>query len=167
MPSPRNCWVRLSCALYGWIVRVYPCEFREEFGAQMRETFSDRARVEHQKRGALGLMGLWMNTLMDSASSLFREHKDKRSGTMSEIQVKKSWGSYQLWERNTYWSGMVMGALFCAQALCGAGLIYFGYTCGEKEYIAQLMGWWLIAFLPIQLFFIARDLKKKQKPTAA
>ena len=82
---------------------------------------------------------------------------------MSEIQVKKSWGSYQLWERNTYWSGMVMGALFCAQALCGSGLIFFS----NEEVIVQLLGWGLIAFLPIQLFFTARDLKKKQEPTAA
>jgi len=165
--APRHCnrWVQLSSRLYGWIVRVYPRAFREEYGAQMRETFGDRARMIHRKQGLPGLFVFGLNTLKDSAASLYEEHQHSRSNVMNQTQLKSSWLYLKLWEPNTYWTGMIMGALFCAQALCGAGLIFFSYVCGEGELMAQIMGWWLIAFLPIQLFYTARDLKKKPPQT--
>jgi hypothetical protein len=54
--------------IYGWLLRLYPARFRTEYGASMRQVFSDRLRSENRVR-------LWLNVLADVAVSIPREHR--------------------------------------------------------------------------------------------
>lgn len=81
---------------------------------------------------------------------------------MNQAQLKNSFLYRKLWEPNTFWTGIVMGSVYTAQVFCGAGLIFFSTLYKEEEFLLHLMGWWLLAWLPIQLACTAWDLKKKK-----
>ena len=50
---------------YRIMLKAYPREFREEYGAQMVQAFGDLCGEEGRRRGAWGLAGLWIRTLLD------------------------------------------------------------------------------------------------------
>ncbi|HVS63160.1 MAG TPA: ADOP family duplicated permease [Thermoanaerobaculia bacterium] len=52
-------WFRL-------LLRLYPVDFRDEMGEGFVETYLDRARAARERRGALGLLGVWGRALWDS-----------------------------------------------------------------------------------------------------
>ena len=67
----------LSPRVYGWLLWSYPAAFREEFGREMRQVFSDRCR--EAARGGGGLVRLWSDTLVDLVRTAPREHTEKFS----------------------------------------------------------------------------------------
>lgn len=71
--------------IYQALLRVYPREFREPYGAQMVQTFGDLRGEEHRRRGAWGLVGLWARTLLDLVVTAVRMERS--------IVARKSPGS--------------------------------------------------------------------------
>jgi predicted permease len=59
--------VGLASALYRWTLRAHPRGFREQFGADMAETFEQAAGEAWHTRGAMGLLGLVARAFVDSA----------------------------------------------------------------------------------------------------
>src|SRR5262245_7812763 len=57
-----------SLRCYRLLLRIYPREFRNEFGAQLDQSFRDISRDE-SRRGLWGLAMLWMRVLPDLAYS--------------------------------------------------------------------------------------------------
>jgi predicted permease len=55
--------------LYGWLLRLYPAAFRDEYGDEMTWAFAERSRTESGWR-------VWPRTLLDVATSAVREHAD-------------------------------------------------------------------------------------------
>src|SRR2546422_1281878 len=66
----------VSERVYDWLLGLYPAEFREEHGSQMRLAFRDRCREQESCRGIFGLIGLWLDTLADLAATAPAEHFD-------------------------------------------------------------------------------------------
>ncbi|MGD8330210.1 MAG: ABC transporter permease [Acidobacteriota bacterium] len=57
--------VRASQRLYGMLLAVFPRRFRERFGAEITETFTQLAEETYAEAGGRGLAGLWIKTLAD------------------------------------------------------------------------------------------------------
>jgi putative ABC transport system permease protein len=57
----------LSDRLYAVALRAFPPSFRREAGLDMAETFRDLCREVRAERGARGLAGLWLRTVVDVA----------------------------------------------------------------------------------------------------
>jgi hypothetical protein len=59
---------------YASLMRLYPQEFRDEYGPSMLQLFTDQCRSTMQENGTRGMIFLWLRTLMDLAFSVLREH---------------------------------------------------------------------------------------------
>jgi hypothetical protein len=61
----------MSEKMYALLLRLFPAQFREEYGAEALQLFRDRARDE---KGFVRGVRLWLDLLTDLAFSLPREH---------------------------------------------------------------------------------------------
>ena len=59
-----------SLRAYFIILRLYPTAFRLEFGDSMAQVFGDLVERERKERGPLGLLLLWIHTVVDVARSV-------------------------------------------------------------------------------------------------
>src|SRR5713226_7757622 len=64
----------LSDKLYRALLRIFPFDFRGEFGSEMEQAFREqRAGVQH-KAGKMGLLRLWWETLAGIFTTAPAEH---------------------------------------------------------------------------------------------
>lgn len=66
----------MSERIYAWLLRLYPAEFRAQYGEDAFKLFRDRA---HNERGAIARMRLWMDLIADLAVSVPREYGRQRT----------------------------------------------------------------------------------------
>lgn len=62
---------------YAALLRVYPEEFRRDFGRDMRDLFTDHLREARRARGWRGVVGLWLRTIPDLLFTGVHEHEDE------------------------------------------------------------------------------------------
>ncbi len=58
-------WVAGSRRLYAWLINVYPKEYLAEYGAAMLQVFTDQCREIFQEQGVMGMLLLWLRTMID------------------------------------------------------------------------------------------------------
>src|SRR5215831_7167215 len=63
--------------VYCVLLKGYPGEFREKYGADMAQVFRDRCRDESARRGAWGLVLLSLHTVADLVRTVPAEHLDQ------------------------------------------------------------------------------------------
>jgi hypothetical protein len=115
--------------LYRWLIRLYPGEFRSEYGSEMVQTFRDRYR-EELGQGVMGVFGLWRHTLFDLVTTAPLEHIKRRQRMNApgrdlrwdvRYGVEMFFGHARIFFKYIVWlSGAVMGLL---AALLLTGLI--------------------------------------------
>ena len=66
----------LADRLYGWLLKVFPVEFRGDFGEAMAEDFKDERQAAYEDRGVLGVIRLWARTVADFMRRAPREQAD-------------------------------------------------------------------------------------------
>ena len=59
--------------LFGWLLRLFPAEFRQDFGKEMAADFQDQ-RVDAAAAGRRSVARLWARTLVDVARRVPIEH---------------------------------------------------------------------------------------------
>ncbi|HKX29776.1 MAG TPA: ABC transporter permease, partial [Blastocatellia bacterium] len=59
---------------YRLLLRVLPLEFRGDFGSEMEEVFRDQRAEASRRRGVLGLLALWLETVWGIFRMAPREH---------------------------------------------------------------------------------------------
>src|SRR5271168_4844881 len=59
--------------MFGWLLRLFPFDFRSDYGRDMAHTFADQRR-EAEREGAPGILRLWWETLAGIFSTAPREH---------------------------------------------------------------------------------------------
>jgi hypothetical protein len=59
---------RVSCFVYGLLLRLYPGEFRRRFGAEMWQVFAEQMRGERQRRGFRGTLFVWQTAAWEIMS---------------------------------------------------------------------------------------------------
>ncbi len=64
----------ISNTVYNLLLRGCPAGYRREYGAAMGQAFRDLAREAYRRRGALGVLALWLRTLPDTLATAFTEH---------------------------------------------------------------------------------------------
>lgn len=77
-----------SSRVYRLLLRVFPPEFRGDFGGEMEEVFRDQREEASQKAGLFGVLSLWAETIMGILRTAPREHlsiirQDARYGLRS------------------------------------------------------------------------------------
>jgi hypothetical protein len=78
---------QLSERLYGVLLHMYPKEFRDAYGQQMRLTFRDACRVAYHRNGAGGLLALWVPTLLDLLKSALEQRAHQGEITVSKERL--------------------------------------------------------------------------------
>lgn len=71
--SPRR-RSRASERAYAALMRLFPREFRHEYGDDMLEFFRDRWHDEHSRAGWRGVARLWMRALFDLTTAAIHQH---------------------------------------------------------------------------------------------
>jgi len=66
---------------YRALLYVYPAAHRREYGPCMAQLFRDLCRDAVQEDGVLGLVWLWVRTLLDTVRTALVEHADDREQT--------------------------------------------------------------------------------------
>jgi putative ABC transport system permease protein len=83
----RSLFTRLGRSL----LRVFPRNFRERFGGDIADHFSTRSREVRARRGRLGVIRFWINSVIDviqAAAAERREEGAKRTGTtLSDLKL--------------------------------------------------------------------------------
>lgn len=128
---PDYSWgARASGRIYGWLLALYPKDFRARFGPAMADDFA-RMYSEHRRvHGVLGPARLWRRVLVDAASSVVSEHRDSRS--VSGFRAEKSEGMGR---------GEGMGSLILDVRLAGRALIRRpGYSVVAVATLALAIG---------------------------
>src|SRR5438067_880335 len=63
-----------SDTAYRWLLLLYPAEFRGEYAGEMWLVFQKRSALERDRRGAIGLVLLWLEVIADLAITAPKEH---------------------------------------------------------------------------------------------
>ena len=71
--------------LYGWLLLLYPANFRSDYGLLMSQVYRDLTRDAFAQDGFSGLLSLWLDTIKDLVSSIWKEQFD---GWRRDMQPK-------------------------------------------------------------------------------
>jgi len=74
---------RTSKRVYGFLLRFYPKNYRQEFGKEMKYIFSQSLKDVQANDGTQGIITLWARTAIDVGKSLVSEHLDTIKGGSS------------------------------------------------------------------------------------
>ena len=77
----------VSERLYAALLHLYPEKFRTAYGQQMCLTFRDACQVAYRQNGAVGLLALWLPTLLDLFKSALEERARQGEITMSKERL--------------------------------------------------------------------------------
>jgi hypothetical protein len=69
-----NRWIKNSRSVYQALLRLYPKEHCNHYGAPMLQVFTDQCQDAYQLKGWLGIILLWLRTLPDLGHTLLLEH---------------------------------------------------------------------------------------------
>ena len=108
--------------VYEALLLAYPKEYRREYGPLMAQAFGDQCRAERERAGLIGLVLLWVRTILD----LFRTAASERAGmTPAGTFVLPVAGS----PRMVRWGGLaaICGAV-CALVAMVLGDLSIAYT---------------------------------------
>ena len=76
----------ISGRVYRLLMRAYPEEFREMYGAQMEQAFRDLCR-EETRRGGVGLARLWVRAGLDVVSSAIVERREAKEVAVTDYKM--------------------------------------------------------------------------------
>ena len=60
--------------IYSALLRLFPFDFRGDFGSEMEETFREQHRDAQREAGKIGLLRLWWETLTGIFTTAPAEH---------------------------------------------------------------------------------------------
>jgi hypothetical protein len=124
--------------VYRTLLRAYPRRFRDAYAAEMVRVFRDCLRETQQRRGAIGVVGLWGPLLVDTASSALLERVSEGM-RMSKLTWIRLGGA-----------GAMLAGLAQIAYFVLATAIYFS---GEHNlFVAYLYGWQISP--PLALLFV-------------
>jgi hypothetical protein len=102
---------------YGWLLRLYPAEFRQAYEAPMRQLFRDMQREARQAGSLRARLGLWRLVLGELAGTLAREHVD----ALRRLKMDKRQTNGRLSPAATM--GMLAGCALIALGLLGSVIV--------------------------------------------
>ena len=134
-------WLRL-------LLRLYPADFRDEFGEALVETYRDRCRTAVQRGGAGALAWVWLRALVDAL----------RNGLGERLRPGVAWRRSGNWGRDTERAvrrlvrAPVFALTMIATLTVGLGAFAVVYTVVDKVLLRPLP-----YDEPDDLYFVWRD----------
>ena len=89
--------IRQSEQVYEILLKLYPQNYRQEFGEEMKYIFSESLQEAYTKQGGQGILHLWARTVVDAGTSLVIQHLESQKGNNA---VKTNNPSILLQNRN-------------------------------------------------------------------
>ena len=86
----------LADSLYGLLLRLYPRDFRAQFGAEMMEFFRERRETAWRTSGALGVAQAWWRAIADVMRVASLERADATTDSMKRVNRASTDYSVQL-----------------------------------------------------------------------
>jgi hypothetical protein len=83
----QNNLVESSRRFYTRLISLYPKAHVAEYGEAMVQVFTDQCREAFQKQGFLGLLILWMRTMIDLGKTAVYEHLQTRSSKIGLPEI--------------------------------------------------------------------------------
>lgn len=71
---------RVSVRLYGLLVKLYPTEYKKEFGEEMQFVFSESLHDAVSESGLVGFITIWTRTTLDTVKSISIQYLEARKG---------------------------------------------------------------------------------------
>lgn len=148
-----NPFLRLLIRLYTYSIRLYPHQFREEFGDEMTAVFTVVVQ-EAGRRGLRWALIVWLRELRDYPLSLLREgrrnrRKHRAAGHSGALDFSGDADSSGLWSPAKRWE--------TAAAILPFVLFGLIYTLDALDYAAGWRGlslhWYLVAYLILLIGF--------------
>jgi hypothetical protein len=75
--SQKNYLLLVSERLFHWLLHIYPADFREAYGREMALVFRESCRTTVHQAGFIGMVGLWLPTLLDVVATAVAERAEK------------------------------------------------------------------------------------------
>ena len=72
--------LRKSERIYGFLLKLYPKAYRQEFGKEMQFVFSESLKDAYKENGDQGIVTLWGRTMLDTIKSLVTQYKEYQKG---------------------------------------------------------------------------------------
>jgi hypothetical protein len=144
----------VSERLYGVLLSLYPKEFRAAYGQQMRLTFRDACRVAHHRDGTVGLLALWLPTLLDLIKSALEERARQGEITMSKARLIALAGPLTI----------LVGSIWLVGSI-GELLLRLGQVREERFWDLFLASWsfaFILSFVPLLFALIGSRLRFHQ-----
>jgi hypothetical protein len=82
-----NPWIDGSRRAYARLLKLYPQEHRDEYGAEMLQVFGDQCREAYGRKRGWGVLGLWLRSLPDLGMSSLREHITAPNSTAGLLEA--------------------------------------------------------------------------------
>jgi len=111
--------LRVSERVYRTLLKMYPRDFRREYGSQMEQAFRDLCRKQRGTGERSGLAKLWASTILDLASSVIVQ----RSG-LGRIREK------EMVLRDYRMAGLGVALLLAPLYFVSASLLKYGLGVG-------------------------------------
>ena len=64
----------LADRMYRALLRLFPFDFRSEFESEMEQTFREQRQYAQRRKGTLGLLALWWETIAGIFTTAPAEH---------------------------------------------------------------------------------------------
>ena len=80
-----------SVAAYRALLHLYPTEHRDQYGPHMLQVFRDCCRDAYHQRYTLGLLDLWLTTILDLTKTALEE-RTRRGTTMNREAIIRASG---------------------------------------------------------------------------
>ena len=140
--------LKLSDRWFRLLVRLYPPDFRDEMGNPVAEAYLDRAREAWQRRGRIGVLGVWMRATWDAV----------RNGLGERLRPAVVWRRAGDWARDAEYATRRLrrapgtAAAMIATLTIGLGMFAVVYTVVQKILVAPMP-----YKDPDDLYFVWRD----------
>ena len=133
----RGLAISLSEKFYRRLLRAYPEDFKDRYGAEMALVFRDLCREELGRHGAWALAVLWARTLIETVFAVL----EQRGGTLAR-QVSP--GRWPTMPRRGGAAAIVGGLLMIFQLLGVLGSGYFLAADIQLLLMVGLLGFWAL-----------------------
>ena len=130
-----NRWIEISQYLYRQLLRLYPQAYRTTYETEMFHVFTDQCREAYQQRGRLGMLSLWLRTLMDVGKTVVIEHISEPNARVGLLENMPN--------APLPWKGVLLVLI--------PGLIFF---VSQIEQVTSDGDWFFIAYYRAAYFLI-------------
>jgi putative ABC transport system permease protein len=123
--------LKLSERWFRLLVKLYPPDFRDEMGNPIAEAYLDRAREAWQRRGRIGLLGVWIRATWDAL----------RNGPGERLRPAVAWrrtGDGARDALRVFWSAPSFAAAAVLTLAMGIGVNIAVFTVMRSAILARL-----------------------------